>query len=83
MTPNSPVGFAASPNQNGATVPAGPCGPVAVDLGAPFFLIGVILADGTGTATVLPGSGIPAVACGFSAQALDFVTCTTTPAVVL
>ena len=83
MTPNGPVGFAASPNATGATVPGGPCGPVQVDLAPPLFVIGVIVADGTGTATLLPGNGIPAVACGWTMQSLDFGTCTTTNSVVL
>ena len=83
MTPNAPVGIAASPNATGANVPAGPCGVVAVDLAPPLFVIGVILSDGSGTATLLPGNGIPAVACGWTAQALDFGTCTTTTAAVL
>ena len=83
MTPGGLVGFAASPSSAGASVPAGPCGVIAIGLGAPLFVVGFAVADGSGTAAVLPGNGIPAVACGWSMQALDLGSCAVTNLVTL
>ena len=76
MTPGGTVGFAASPSNAGTMVPAGPCGTVAIDLGQPLFVVGMVQADVNGVATVLPGNGIPSVACGWYMQAFDMATCT-------
>ena len=83
MTPNGTCGFAASPSSAGITVPAGPCGQVMLGLGNPLFVVGFALADGSGTATVLPSNGIPAQACGWNMQAIDLTSCTLTNVIVL
>ena len=43
----------------------------------------IVPADGSGTATVLPGNGIPAQACGWNMQSIDLASCTLTNVVVL
>ena len=73
----------ASPTGGNQNVPAGPCGTVTIAMGQPLFVLGVILADGGGTATLLPGQGIPPAACGWTMQALDFGTCTVTAPITL
>ena len=83
MTPNGVCGFAASPSNAGATVPAGPCGQVQLGLGQPLFVVGFTQADGSGTATVLPSNGIPAVACGWYMQSLDLTSCGLTNVITL
>ena len=80
---DGPVGFAFSPNAGNLVLPAGFCGPVQTGLGGPVFVIGIVLADGAGVATLLPGNGIPAAGCGGYMQAVDFGTCAVTPAIIL
>ena len=83
MTPGGTVGFAASPQAGSQTLNAGPCGPVSVGLGGAVRLLGLVPADSSGAASILPASGIPAVACGWTVQAFDLSGCALTNAVVL
>ena len=83
MTANGLCAFAASPTGGGITVPAGPCGQVMLGLSQPLFVVGFAQADGSGNAAVLPGNGIPGVACGWSMQAIDLASCTLTNVIVL
>ena len=83
MTANGAVGFAASPNASGMTVPAGSCGQVQLGIGPSLFVVGIVQADANGTATVLPGNGIPSAACGWNMQSIDLATCTLTNVEVL
>lgn len=50
----------------------------AAPTGPQLSVVGLAVADSSGTATLLPTNGIPAQACGWNAQAIDVSTCTLT-----
>ncbi len=75
-TPGGMIGFAYSLSGGGpASLPAGPCGVVTVDLSAPVSVLSIQPADGTGAADV--SVPVPAGATGAAVwfQALDLTTC--------
>ena len=78
-TPAGAVGYAYSLAGGGpATLPAGPCGPLTVDLGLPVTVLPLQTADATGTAVLtIP---IPAGSTGVPVwfQALDLTSCVLT-----